>query len=363
LDQETPNLSYEEPSNAVWCDSAAEGDGIPSVLFYPELMIPKNLPYPVSPFIATSGEFSDISAYQGEEALRRHIKQIVWPSLQRSYVHFENGNTVLLEKEAASISKAPPKLAEYTLEERAGWVLSGTKHFFDYFVANPKSEKEIGELAARTVLANEPALRRFAEDYMRSGRMAALWKELKSVRRQFMSLYESFVPILGVRRYWNNPDQDMSKFELSIKNFEDLKGFYIDCLETTFRFLVIGLAFARIEQTGTPDIPTSGGNRDIWWFEAMNNGIKTNQLDKYPVFLSVTVALDTSLRNGVGHHSAHYDVTTDEISYVKADSALLNEVRMPFTLFVSKTYDIYCAFERATVFFHFLFLAGGGKLA
>ena len=361
LDQEAVKFDYEDPTNASWDDAAEEAESTPTVLFYPELMIPKGLQYPISPFIATFGEFKDLPAYQQEEALRRHIKEERWPVLMRVYTHFENGNLQLLEKEAATISKNPPNLND--LEERAGWVLGASGHYFGFFVAEPNSDTEIGKQAATAAVKQEPALRAFAGEYVNSGRMLALWKELKSVRKQFMELNESFLPNLSVRRNWKNPESDLAAFELSVKNFEDLKGFYIDCLETTFRFLVIGLGMVKITETGTTTIATAKGDKDIWWFEQMNNGIKNTQLDKYPVFGSVTKYLDTSLRNGVGHHSAHYIVGSDEIAYVKADDAALNEVRLPFTVFVSKVFDTYCAFERAAVFFQFLLLAGGGKLS
>src|SRR2546430_1576716 len=134
-----------------------------------------------------------------------------------------------------------------------------------------------------------------------------------------MELYESLLPLLMVRRYWREDRQDIAGYELSVKNFEDLKGFYIDCVETSFRLLVIGLASILIEQTGSATIRTKKGEEDIWWFEQLNNGIKNGQLDKYPVFIPITAALDLGLRNGVGHHSAHYEVGGDEIVYVKAD--------------------------------------------
>lgn len=73
-------------------------------------------------------------------------------------------------------------------------------------------------------------------------------------------------------------------------------------------------------------------------------------------------ALAVGLRNGVGHHSAHYDVVSDEIIYVKADDANLTEIRLPYTEFVDKVFAAYCAFELATVFFQWFFVAGGGRL-
>ena|ERR1700722_17583590 len=61
-------------------------------LFYPEVMIPRNLESPISPFIATAHNYKDIGDYQKFEATRRHYKDKYWPVFERAYVHFETGN-------------------------------------------------------------------------------------------------------------------------------------------------------------------------------------------------------------------------------------------------------------------------------
>ena len=359
LDQQAGGFEYEGPSNARWVELS--GESSVSVLFYPELMIPRGLPYPLSPFVATTGNFKNLMEYQREEATRRGTKDKLWPVLQRVYVHFENGNLDLIKKDAAELVLGEfPDLSD--AENRAGWLMSLTRHYLELFVADPTASRELGKTAARAVIRNKDAVRGLATEYSTSGRMSALWKEIKSVRRQFMELYESLLPLLMVRRYWREDQQDITNYELSVKNFEDLKGFYIDCVETSFRLLVVGLAFVLIEQTGTTTIRTKKEDKEIWWFEQLSNGTKNGQLDKYPVFAGVTPALDLNLRNGVGHHSAHYEVGTDEIVYVKADDASLKQVSLPYTAFVDKVFGAFCAFESATIFFHFLFVASCGNL-
>lgn len=125
---------------------------------------------------------------------------------------------------------------------------------------------------------------------------------------------------------------------------------------------MIGLGLVLIADTGSTTIQTKKEAKDIWWFEQMNNGIKNGRLDKYPLFAPITQTLDLGLRNGVGHHSAHYDVGSDSIVYVKSDDANLESTSIPYTVFVDKVLQAYCAFEATTIFFHFLFVAGRGKL-
>lgn len=358
VNQESPSLKYEEPYNAKWDDAAGESDTM--VLFYPEVMIPRDLEHPMSPFIATFGNHKDIKEYQREEAIRRLSKDKLWPALQRAYVHFENGNLELMKKECQSLVVDMPDLAGQ--EERGGWLLAVTRKFFDRFVAHPGRSKKIEKAVAAASAKGEDELRALAGEYVRTGRMLALWKELKSVRTQFISFYESFIPFLMVRRYWKDHLQETAGYLLSTKNFEDLRPFYVDTVETSFKLLVIGLAVESIATIGKPIVRTKKGDQDIWWFEQLNNGIKDTQLKKYAIFDRLRAALDLQLRNGAGHHSAHYDVNTDEIIYVKADGAKLEEVRLSYTHFVGKVFDAYCAFELLSVFFQWFFVAGGSTL-
>lgn len=358
VDQKAPNLHYEEPTNAAWDDSAEDGEHM--VLFYPEVMIPADLKPPISPFVVTVWNLKNTEEYQKEEAIRRISKDKLWPALQRALVHFENGNIELMKQECQSVVKGMPDLKDQ--ENRGGWILSIMRQFFDRFVAHPQRSEKIERSVAAATNRAEKELRDLATEYVTTGRMIALWKELKSVRTQFMSLYESLLPLLMVRRYWKDHLRDIDGYLLSNKNFEDLRSFYVDTVETAFKLLVVGLAVELIATTGKPVVKTKKGDQDIWWFEQLNNGIKDSQLKNYPIFRYVTPALDLNLRNGVGHHSAHYDANTDAIVYVKADGAKLVEVHLSYTKFVDQVFEAYCAFELATVFFQWLFVAGGGRL-
>ena len=197
------------------------------------------------------------------------------------FVHFENGNLELINKDAAELVRSKlPDLSDD--ENRAGWLMSVIRHYFDLFVVDPTQSEDLGKAAARAARKGiGQAVRDLANQYVSSGRMSALWKEIKSVRRQYMDLYESLMPLLMVRRYWSDDQQDITNYEVSVKNFEDLKGFYIDCVETSFRLLVIGLALVLIDQTGNTKIQTKKEEKDVSFVEQMNNGIENTQLDQY----------------------------------------------------------------------------------
>lgn len=262
IDQKAPNFSYEMLTNAAWED--AGGDSETTMLFYPELMIPRDLAPLMSPFVVTVHNLKHIKEYQAEEAIRRISKDELWPALLRAYVHFENGNLELMKKECQLVTKSMPELQNQ--EERAGWVAAVTRHFFDRFVAYPHRSVKIEKSVAAAAKNAEKELRGLATEYVKSGRMATLWKELKSVRVQFLAMYESLQPLLMVRRYWKDHLQDVyDDYLLSNKNFDDLRSLYVDTVETAFKLLVTGLAVELIAKTGKPVITTRDGTlHDIW---------------------------------------------------------------------------------------------------
>jgi hypothetical protein len=206
--QEVPKIEYREPTNAVWDDGEDEGDHM--LLFYPEVMIPRDLESPISPFIATAHNYKDIGDYQKFEATRRHYKDKYWPVFERAYVHFETGNLKLLKKEILSILPSVPEIAGS--EERGGWILHLSRRFFDLFIVDPQLSEQVERTVAYAVHTDDKEVRRLAADYVRSGRMLALWKEIKSVRKQFLALYESLLPVghwprYGVDcHYWETED-------------------------------------------------------------------------------------------------------------------------------------------------------------
>ncbi len=48
-------------------------------------------------------------------------------------------------------------------------------------------------------------------------------------------------------------------------------------------------------------------------FEKLPNANKRHFIAKYPIEDLFLAVIDTAFRNGIGHHSAHYEAETDEI--------------------------------------------------
>ncbi len=73
-------------------------------------------------------------------------------------------------------------------------------------------------------------------------------------------------------------------------------------------------------------IPTRRGHLDLWDFERLPNAKKVDHLNKYPTTRElISPFIDTSLRNGIGHNSAHYDAATDEVVWVSGSGRKAGE--------------------------------------
>ena len=358
LDQERGALKYDDPTNARWDNSGIDSET--ALLFYPEVLVPRDTDPLISPAVLSLQNLRNVHEFQHDEEGRRTNKKTHWPILQRSYVHFENGNVELLKQECVNLTGMTPDL--HSQENRAEWIVRASRALFDNFLPSPNRAQKTKKLCDQAGDKARAEVAQLAQTYVDTGRMAALWKEVKSVRSQFLVNYETLAPILMLKRYWKSHLQILDKYLLSVKDFEGLRSFYVDCVESSCKLLVIGLAMARIAQTGKPSLPTRKGERDIWWFEQLKNGLKEDHLRDPPTLRQIIEPLDLKLRNGVGHHAAHYEANSDEIVYVVADDSALRQVRMSYTTFVSTVFHAYCAFELAIIFFERFLIAGGGRL-
>jgi hypothetical protein len=77
----------------------------------------------------------------------------------------------------------------------------------------------------------------------------------------------------------------------------------------------------------------------------MKNGLKPDILNKYPIADLFAPAMDSVLRNGIGHNAARYDGDADEIVYAVQGKG---EIRMAYTAFVARVLETYSAFELAS---------------
>jgi hypothetical protein len=153
--------------------------------------------------------------------------------------------------------------------------------------------------------------------------------------------------------YWESSEEkDLTKFALPDKRFEDIKRLYVDCFETLCRILVMAMGIETIIHYRSFEIPTKKGTMSLWDFETMVNGNKYTVLQQYPIQDLFVPAIDSRLRNGIGHHSAFYEAKSDEVVYYSHGEQIVRETRMPYTEFVHKVLYLYSTLELAAHYFH-----------
>jgi hypothetical protein len=112
-----------------------------------------------------------------------------------------------------------------------------------------------------------------------------------------------------------------------------------------------------IIQHGKLEVQTKKGSMTIEEFERMPNAAKRHNIPKMAVGDLFMPVLDTDFRNGIGHHSAHYEQEPDAIVIFDAkDSGKVTE-------FCRKVLDLFAAFELAVRFHHDIHIHLEGRFA
>lgn len=354
VDSQSVSAYHVDIKNARWCNS--EQGAIKELIFEQEMPVPADLPEGVSPWITQAFNFRDLKAYGRDEALRRHWIESGWPMWLNLAVHFEKRNDALFDK-TAQFDDSPR-----TWEQRLFELERLAERAFNFFTTDTPAERS--RINQRIKLASSIApelLKQLAEEYVASGRMASLWREIKNVRAQLVAAYASLSPLVQVS-YWHEKYQDLCALSLSTKMFDELKHLFVDCFETVCRLLVIATAVEGIIDHGKPDLRAKKRTLTIWEFEALENANKRDFIKKYPIADLFVPVLDTNLRNGIGHHSARYDSERDEVIFYKAVDDKTREQRLPFTIFCDVCRHLFSAFELAVAYHHALHLLVSGRM-
>jgi hypothetical protein len=98
-------------------------------------------------------------------------------------------------------------------------------------------------------------------------------------------------------------------------------------------------------------------------FEALPNANKREHLRKYPIEDLLVPVIDTHLRNGIGHNSAHFDRDSDQITlYGTKESASIART-MGYTDFCGHVVKLFAAFELAVMYHNGLHIFLNGRLS
>lgn len=356
LDQKSAKTSFREPRNAKWSDS--EDGALETLTFSDEVLVPVDLGGMFSPFIATFGNYEDFDKYRQDEGLRQLFVNRSFPYADRCLVHFERGNWSLFDKESPS----PTKELQTPLSRLIG--LYNLFHAgFSKFTLNSRGRSE--GVMQRLTLAETISLALFsqlAHEFLSSGRILKLWNEIAAVRRSFIGNYNGIQPLYQIY-YWRKELQKLDAFRLSDKKFDSFRQLYIDCFETTCRLMVLAMGIEMIILYKSLEIPTKKGTMTLDDFEALPNANKREHIGKCPIEDLFVPVIDTGLRNGVGHNSAHFEKKSDQIILYDSKGSATVSRKLGYTEFCDRVVKLFAAFELAVMYHNGLHIFLKGRLS
>jgi hypothetical protein len=354
LDQENVKGAFRDPTNARWTDSE---DGAVSVLtFSDEIPVPDDMAGMFSPFLATFWNIENHELYRKDEGLRQAFIKELFPYAERCFVHFERGNWKLFDKESPS-SSGKTVTVRSRLTDLYNFYTSG----FAKFGLNTRAKYD--RIMQRLTIAKavSPKLyEELAHHCLKSGRIKKLWNEIAGVRRTFVNIYPYIQPLVQMR-YWKKDQQDFTKFTLSDKRFDELRQLFIDEFETLCRLMMIAVGVEAIIHNKGLAVPTKKRTMNLDEFDALPNANKISFIKAYPIEDLFVPVLDTSFRNSIGHHSAHYEAHTDEVVVYASRRPGTVTRRLRYTEFADKVLSEFAAFELAAIYHHTLHISLDGK--
>jgi hypothetical protein len=352
LDQKTGKSKFRDPQNAKWVDS--EEGARTTLTFSDEILVPVDMGGMFSPHVSTFGNYEDFDGYRKDEGLRQLFVSKHFQWAERCRIHFEKGNWLLFDKESPPTS--PPATVHSRLVDLYNLLNGG----FSKFTLNSRAKQDrILQRLTYAEVSSPAVFSTLAGEFLSSGRILRLWREVAAVRRSFVENYDRIQPIYQIY-YWRKTLQRFDDFKLS-DNFDSLKQVYIDIFETTCRLLVAGIGLEVIIAHKSIRVPTRKGDISLDEFEALANANKREHLEKYPIADLFVPVIDTGLRNGLGHHSAHFDKESDQIVLYNTKKGAVIQQKLGYTEFCDRVVKLFAAFELAVMYHNGLHLWLRGK--
>jgi hypothetical protein len=333
----------------------SEAGAIATLAFSDEIPVPVDIPDHFSPFVLTAFNFVDRDDYRKDEALRQVWIKSTFQFCERCRIHFERGNWRLFDKESPPSPDRRP-----TPSSRVVDLYNCLQAGFSKFALNTQGRQQrvIQRLTlARTISA--PLYTQLVEYCRSNGIIRALWTEIANIRRLIVENYNALQPLIQTR-YWEQRI-DVDFFRLSDKRFNPLRQLYIDTFETLCRLMTIAIGVEAIIHHGSLEIPASKRKLTLVDFQALKSANKKYFIARYPIADLFLDVIDTELRNGVGHHSAHYDANSDLVVLYDSKGARRVTRTMPYTRFCDCLLQLFSAFELAAMYHHSVHIDLGGR--
>jgi hypothetical protein len=281
------------------------------------------------------------------ERIRAATAKIHGPRVLKLAIHFDRRHWPLFDKQLEQLDVG---LMGRNDLERISALFYCAEACGRFFGDTRKCYQQVMERIALADSKSPALVNQLADFFKAKKKDESVVKELWSIRKRWYALYE-FVSPIYVSFYWNSTKHSLDNFKLPDKRFEPLKQLYIDCFETFCRISVMAAGFEGIIREQMLGVPTAKRFWGIDEFDACKNGNKPDVLKQLEVGDLFVPFIDTHLRNGVGHHSAHYDESTDSIEYANENSkGVITRRNISYTRFCDKLVRLYGQIEAVSTY-------------
>lgn len=306
-----------------------------------------------SPFIALARMPLNPVQYLAHQDGRRSGVNRIWPEIKRLMIHADRKQWNLFDEQfkRLDLGESPQSDAE-----RRRAIFYFTELYGRMFSSDAP---DIGtRIKQRIALASSTSgsLTKQLVGYFQSVQKDELIiRELNAIRDIWAKVYSSLAPVFACL-YWNdNKPEGLDSYTLAQKRFDELKPLYVDCFETFCRVSVIAGGLEGIILNNALGVPSSKRVLSLAQFDVeTTNGSKADILKNLPTGDLFAPFIDHNLRNGIGHHSAHYSVGTDLIDYITENRNARKQHSISYIRFCEKVIRLYGQLEAVSTYAHWL---------
>lgn len=268
----------------------------------------------LTPWMESMTLVADFAEYDEIRKMRLGAINDFGEPLERATTYLLNGN------QSALVSSLREIRPEVSADANERYILIRLMESFKLFGALFAPEfvshrKQTEEAVTQACSKHEGEIEKLIAHYKQHERANNLLLQLRNIARQWSDLYPmlsalDIIPFLRDKSF-----SLLEHYTVAQKRFGELKALYIDCFETAGRLSVVAAAIDGINATGTLCVQGAKKNLAIEAFEEMANGSKPDILCNLKNAALFLPAFDHTLRNGIGHHAAHYSTKDDMIYY------------------------------------------------
>lgn len=341
-------LEYVKLKNAITCPSEA---GLPIRTFDGETLNPVPEEDYITPFLATIWLPKNRETFHKHQNARQTAADKYWPQIYRLLTHLDRKQWDLFDKQFQELQIRAADVSEVGKIKAAFDAVECWENLFapDTDHAREFVHKRIvmARATSRTLVSD------LVEFFKAKGKDESINRELFLIRDRWARYYK-FLHLIYLRFYWDDSRNRIESFTIAEKRFEELKLFYVDCFETFCRISTIAAGIEGIIYKSALGVPLSKRVMSLDEFDDMANGNKRALLQQLRIADLFAPFIDSNLRNGIGHHAAHFDAASDSINYtVGKDKNVLN-LQIKYTSFCDQVVALYRQLHVVSRYAHWL---------